>query len=93
MLLQEYLCQLQKAIQAAHGCAAAYHGAAFFPRGPDLTHAWQGAVEIFDLTGHPAATRCYAWGCEEQGNLQPVIVLHLPPVDNPEAAVRVALET
>jgi hypothetical protein len=44
---------------------------------------WHGEVEVFDLTGHPKAKRCYAWihreGLGEQGE-RFVAVLEIPPV-------------
>jgi hypothetical protein len=29
---------------------------------------WNGAVQIFDLTGHPNAKRCYAWSHATEGS-------------------------
>jgi hypothetical protein len=50
---------------------------------------WQGDVEVFDLTGHPKAKRCYGWtyGQPEQF----ITILELPPVDSPESAVKVGV--
>ena len=48
---------------------------------------WEGEVLVFDLLDHPNATRCYAW---EVGG-QVTAVLHEPPVDSPQAAVRAAI--
>jgi hypothetical protein len=53
--------------------------------------AWDGVVEVFDLEGHPKAERCYAWSYEEEGELQYVTVLEIPPVDSAETAVKVAI--
>lgn len=52
------------------------------------------AVEVFDIAGHPAATRCYAWrspAATPAAQAKIVCVLKLPPVDSPEAAVRNAM--
>jgi hypothetical protein len=55
---------------------------------------WRGKVEVFDLTGHPKAQRCYAWSHREGPNEQGerfVTVLEIPPVINPQSAVKVAI--
>jgi len=55
---------------------------------------WQGFVEVFDLTGHPEATRCYAWshaeGKDDKGE-RFVAVLEIPPVKDAASAVRVQI--
>lgn len=56
--------------------------------------AWQGNVEVFDLTGHPKSKRCYAWSHLDGANderTQYVAVLEIPPVISPETAVRAAI--
>ena len=52
---------------------------------------WEGIVETFDLFLNPQAKRCYAWSYEEGGEIQYVTVLHIPPVDSPESAVKAAI--
>jgi hypothetical protein len=54
---------------------------------------WEGVVEVFDLTGHPKASRVYAWAHETDNPKRPkhVTVLHIPPVVSPETAVRAAI--
>ena len=43
---------------------------------------------MFDLIGHPTATRCYAWSYAVEGSERRrfVAVLHQRPVDSPEKA-------
>jgi len=50
---------------------------------------WQGNVEVYTLTGHPKAKRCYgsSYGEPEQF----ITILELPPVDSAEAAVKVGV--
>jgi hypothetical protein len=50
-------------------------------------------VQVFDLTGHPTATRAYAWSSPIEGSTKRrfFAVLHQPPVDTPQAAVRAAI--
>jgi hypothetical protein len=54
---------------------------------------WQGDVEVFDIRGHPKATRGYGWGyvTTESGGRRYFIVLELPPVDSPQTAVKAAI--
>lgn len=54
---------------------------------------WEGVVHVFDLADHPTATRAYAWSSPIEGSTKRrfFAVLHLPPVDSPQAAVRAAI--
>ena len=54
---------------------------------------WEGVVHVFDLTGHPTSTRAYAWSSPIEGSAKRrfYAVLHQPPVDSPQAAVRAAI--
>ena len=51
---------------------------------------WEG-VEVFDLDGHPKANRAYGWQFWEGRNAQYAVVLGIPPVDSPNAAVRASI--
>ena len=48
-----------------------------------------------DLTGHPKATRAYAWSSPIEGSDKRrfFAVLHIPPVTSPMEAVRAAIVT
>lgn len=75
------------AIRAIHGASAR-----LIDRVPVDEHSadlpvWQGEVLVFELVGHPTATRCYAW--EVDGEV--TAVLHEPPVESPQTAVRAAI--
>ena len=51
-------------------------------------------VEVFDLTGHKKAKRAYAWSHvagRDDSDERFVAVLEIPPVDSPQAAVKVAI--
>jgi hypothetical protein len=48
---------------------------------------WEGEVLVFELVGHPSASRCYAW--EVDGEV--TAVLGEKPVDSALAAVRAAI--
>ena len=50
---------------------------------------WKGNVEVFDLTGHPKAKRCYGWTYGEPEQF--ITILELPPVDSAKSAVKVGV--
>jgi predicted transcriptional regulator len=55
---------------------------------------WDGVVEVFELIGHPSATKLYAWSHATDDPENPwrhVTVLHSHPVTSPVLAVRAAI--
>ena len=54
---------------------------------------WEGVVHVFDLTGHPTATRAYAWSSPIEGSTKRrfFAVLHTDRISSPLEAVRAAL--
>ena len=55
---------------------------------------WDGVVEVFDMIGHPTATRLYAWSHTTDDPANPrrhVTVLHSEGVTSPLLAVRAAI--
>lgn len=53
---------------------------------------WDGTVEVFDLTNHPKACRCYAWSHRnDDGSDRYVAVLGISPVCSAVTAVRAAI--
>ena len=52
---------------------------------------WEGEVEVFDLIGHPKATRGYAWAYNKDKGSDTIAVLELPPVISPKTAVQAAI--
>ena len=55
---------------------------------------WKGDVEVFTLTNHPQAKRCYGWSHPGGGGNTDerfVTVLEIPPVASPETAVQIAI--
>jgi hypothetical protein len=53
--------------------------------------AWEGVVEVFDISKHPRATRCYAWSYGQGKDTQYVIALGVPPVVSAQTAVRASV--
>jgi hypothetical protein len=86
---KDYITRLKLTIEHLHGCSATWRG--FAPvteifRGETL---WKGNVEIFDLTGHPKAKRCYGWTYGEPEEF--ITILELPPVTDAQSAVKVGV--
>ena len=53
---------------------------------------WEGEVEVFSVSGHPRAKKCYAWSANQgQPDERFTAVLELPPVRSPLDAVKVSI--
>ncbi|MEW6386886.1 MAG: hypothetical protein AB1491_05145 [Thermodesulfobacteriota bacterium] len=54
---------------------------------------WSGVVSVFGLKGHPQADKCYAWSSPIEGSTKRrnYAVLHIPPIDSAEKAVRASI--
>ena len=85
--------QLKQAIEGQHGGKALL--ADVLPvkevfRGQTV---WEGLVHVFDLEGHPKATRAYAWSSPIEGSDKRrfYAVLHLGGIRSPLDAVRAAI--
>ena len=85
---------LKEAILHLHGC-----NSTFLESVPVLETfrgktAWEGIVKVFELHGHPTATRCYAWSHAVEGSgakRRFVVVLREGKIDSPLAAVQAAI--
>ena len=85
--------QLKQAIESEHGGAATFVQSVPIRemRGEQLV--WQGTVLVFDLAGHPKASRAYAWSHDMDGGPKRRLfaILGIPPVNGPREAVRAAM--
>jgi hypothetical protein len=84
--------QLREAVERIHGSTAKLVQAVPVCETFQGQTVWEGVVQVFDLVGHPTASRAYAWSSpiEESTNRRFFAVLHKPPVGSPQAAVRAA---
>jgi len=91
---EDYLNALSNAIQHMHGVPAEYAETVQVTETFQGETVWKGEVEVFNIRGHPKASRAYAWahvsGDKDEGKRY-VAVLETPPVDSPETAVRAAI--
>jgi hypothetical protein len=84
---------LRHALVRMHTCKTALaQSVPVTERHGDAT-VWEGVVHVFDVTGHPKATRAYAWSSSIEGSDKRrfFAMLHLPPVTSPVEAVRAAI--
>lgn len=84
---------LIEAIRHLHGCDSVWVESVPVQELWEGKPVWEGVVDIFNLEGHPTATRACAWFHAQEGTAKRryVAVLHIPPVDSPVAAVRAAI--
>jgi hypothetical protein len=89
--MSPYLSEVEKAIHANFECECRHIGKVQILENFNDQHAWVGDVEVYELIGHPAAKRAYAWGHFENGLWEVTTVLEIPPVESAQTAVRAAI--
>jgi hypothetical protein len=84
---------IKRAVEYLHSCKAIFieDVAVVEEFGPETV--WKGIVHVFKIAGHPQANKCYAWSSKIEGSRKRryYAVLHIPPVDSPEKAVRASI--
>ena len=91
---QDYIAQVQTAVQHLHNCAAVYRETVPVHEVFKGQTVWKGDVEVFDLHNHPKAKRAYAWSHldgQKDERTRFVAVLEIPPVVSAETALRVQI--
>src|SRR6266566_827145 len=86
--------ELQAVIRKLHGVESSHVESVPVKEEFQGKTVWEGIVEVFDLHGHPEATRVYAWAHETDNPQKPVrhvTVLHLHPIKSAQDAVRAAI--
>ena len=88
-----YIEELRDVIKRLHGVESAHLESVPIKEVFQGKTVWEGIVEVFDLKGHPKATRAYAWAYETDNPKKPkhVTVLHMGPITSPLLAVRAAI--
>ena len=84
---------LKRAVERLHHCKASFlEDVAVVEKFGDET-VWSGIVSIFEIKGHPQATKCYTWSSPIEGSTKRryFAVLHVPPIDSPVKAVRASI--
>jgi hypothetical protein len=85
--------ELQKAVENMHACSASWIKAVAVTESFKGAPVWEGGIQVFALSGHPSASRCYAWSSPVEGSDKRrfFAVLHQPPVSSALDAVRAAI--
>ena len=84
-----YIDDLKTAIHQLHGVHSTHRASVPVKEVFQGQPIWDGAVEVFDLNGHPDANAAYAWSHEtDSEETRHVTVLQVPPAVSPETAVR-----
>ena len=84
---------LKEAIERQHGGAATFAKSVPVRETHNGQTVWEGVVHVFDLEGHPRATRSYAWSSPIEGSdkWRFFAVLHIGAIKSPADAVRAAI--
>jgi hypothetical protein len=85
--------QLKQAVEAQHGGTAMFAQSVPVKEMFDGKTVWEGVVHVFDLAGHPKATRAYAWSSPIEGSDKRrfFAVLHMGGITGPVEAVRASI--
>ena len=90
----DYIQELQDIIRRLHGAEADHVESVPVKETFQGRTVWEGIVEVFELSGHPEASRAYAWSHDTNDPANPVrhvTVLHLHPIKSARDAVRAAI--
>jgi hypothetical protein len=85
----DYISRIQVAVMHLHNCSATWSKSVYVEEVFRGEVAWSGEVEVFDLTGHPKAKRCYGWTYGEPEEF--ITILELSPVTDAHTAVKVGI--
>lgn len=94
MAKSDYQTRLQLAVEHLHRCRAEHSSTVAVHEVFRGQTVWKGHVEVYDITGHPKAKRCYAWSHadgKDDSDERFVAVLEIPPVESAVTAVRVQI--
>jgi hypothetical protein len=93
MMIESEERQLREAVEKMHGGTATLAQTVPVTEMFEGKPVWEGVVHVLDLAGHPTARRAYVWSSPIEGSTKRrfFAVLHQPPVDSPQAAVRAAI--
>lgn len=92
-MIEESIEELAHVIESQHGGTAMLVQSIPVKDTYEGQTVWEGVVHVFDLEGHPRATRAYAWSSQIEGSTKRrfFAVLHIPPVTSAVEAVRAAI--
>jgi hypothetical protein len=85
--------ELKRAVETQHGCTATFVQSVPVKEAFEGATVWEGVVHVFQIHGHPKASKAYAWSSPIEGSDKRrfFAVLHVPPITSPVEAVRAAI--
>lgn len=85
--------RLREAVENMHGGTATFSQSVPVLETFEGKFVWEGVVHVFDLAGHPKATRAHAWSSpiERSTKRRFFAVLHTDRINSPLEAVRAAI--
>lgn len=87
-----YISELQDTIRKLHGVESRHIESVPVKETFQGKTVWDGVVEVFELIGHPKASKAYAWMHDANGQKKRhVTVLHMDSVTSPLLAVRATI--
>ena len=86
---KEYVERLHMVIRHLHGADSKWLESISVLETFQGKTVWEGIVELFELTNHPKAKRCYAWSDFDPKREHLTAVLEIPPVKSANDAVKV----
>jgi hypothetical protein len=89
-----YIEELRDVIRRLHGADAKHVASVPVKETFQGKTVWDGIVEVFELYGHPTASKLYAWAHDTDDPDKPrrhVTVLHSHPITSAREAVRAAI--
>ena len=89
--VSERIESLRRLVERAYNCKARHSSSTPVLETFNGKTVWDGVVETFDLDGYATASRCYAFQFVRDDKPEIKIVLAVPGVDSPLAAVRAAI--
>jgi len=84
---------IKQAVERLHNCEATHiENVVVLEKFGNKT-VWKGVVHVFKIEGHMQTDKCDAWSSPIEGSTRRryYTVLHIPPVDSPEKAVRASI--
>jgi hypothetical protein len=86
-----FISELKHAVESQHGGTATLAQSVPVHETFKGEPVWEGVVHVFDLEGHPKATRAYAWSSPIEGSTKRrfFAVLHMGGIRSPQDAVGV----
>jgi len=85
--------ELKRAVETQHGCTATFVQSVPVKETFEGNAVWDGVVHVFQIHGHPKASKAYAWSSPIEGSDKRrfFAVLQVPPITSPIEAVRAAI--